>query len=403
MNIQKRKKDRKRWENRRRNSASRNNRRNSNKKKSVIDPYKLIKANGKANEAPAHKPVMAYRDLKLHNQLKANLAEKGYTMATEIQEASIQPLLEGRNMVAVANTGTGKTGAFLIPLIDRLLSGQKFNTLIVVPTRELAIQVEQEFRSLAHGTGLYSSCFIGGTNVGKDISKLKRRNDFIIGTPGRLLDMVNRGALNLRSLEVLILDEFDRMLDMGFVHDIKRLAAGMNNRRQTLLFSATTDPAQKALIAELVHNPVNIQAKAGGSASSHVEQHLIHVGEAEDKFELLVNLISGEAFEKVIVFAETKRMVDKLSKKLNKSGVAAGHIHGDKSQNYRNKAISQFRKGTTKVLVATDVAARGIDIDRVSHVVNYQLPLTEDSYVHRIGRTGRAGNRGSAYTFVESN
>ncbi len=383
---------------RRRDSRSRGPR--GGKKVSSIDPNQLIKQ-AVYEEPKVFKASKTYNELDLNDQLKANLSRKGYTQPTEIQEASLEALLQMRNMVGVASTGTGKTGAFLIPLVERLMTdNNSFTTLIVVPTRELALQVEEEFKSLTKGMSLYSSCFIGGTNVDRDVAKLRRKNHFIIGTPGRLLDMASRGALRLKDISVLILDEFDRMLDMGFVHDIKRIVAAMGRREQTMLFSATMDPSQKGLIQELVNDPLIIKVSTGTSASSSVEQRILKVKEGEDKFQLLMDLISGDSFEKVIVFAETKRLVDRLSKKLNRSGVSTSYIHGDKTQNFRNRAISQFKNGSSRILVATDVAARGIDIDNVSHVINYQLPMTMDSYVHRIGRTGRAGNKGMAYTFV---
>lgn len=384
-------------------SGRQNNRRNSKPKAkgvSSLDPRMLIRS-ARPQEADEFKPACPFSQMDLQPALLRNLAQKGYKDPTAIQEASIAPLLAGRNLVGVANTGTGKTGAFLIPLIEQYLTGKEhFTSLVVVPTRELALQVEEEFKSLVQGMQLYSSCFIGGTSVGQDLAKLRRRNDLIVGTPGRLMDLSNRGALRLDKFSVLILDEFDRMLDMGFVHEIKRMVAMMRNRRQTMLFSATVDPGQKDLIRQMVDNPVEVKVSTGSTASDTIEQQVIHVGPNEDKFELLMNLISEPDFNKVLVFAETKRMVDKVSKKLSKSGVPTGLIHGNKSQNFRNRAITQFKKGSIRVLVATDVAARGIDIDDISHVINYQLPMTMDSYVHRIGRTGRAGKRGMAYTFV---
>ena len=374
---------------------------NASKKEATLDPSSLMQKNeGSVKE----KFVAAKRfaELPLSHKLKVNIHSKGYEWPTEIQQDSLDLLLEGRDLIGIASTGTGKTAAFLIPLVEQLLTGpSEFTTLIVVPTRELALQVEQELRDLTRGMNFYSSCFIGGTNVERDVEKLRRRNHFIIGTPGRLLDMADRGALKLGGISVLILDEFDRMLDMGFIQDIRKMVRAIGNRKQTMLFSATIDPAQKELIREIVKDPHVIKVHNGTDASSSVKQHIVNVEEGANKFEMLVDLISDESFSRVIVFAETKRMVDKLSKRLNRSGVEASHIHGDKTQNFRNRAIKRFKDGTSRVLVATDVAARGIDIDDVSHVINYQLPKTRDSYVHRIGRTGRAGKEGIAYTFVD--
>ena len=382
---------------------SSNNRRSRSRAKAVssIDPQSLIQ---KATQESEAKPASSgsFKDFKLNHQLSTNIEKKGYTNPTEIQSRSFKALIEGRDLIGVANTGTGKTGAFLIPLIERLMQNQKdpFTTLVVVPTRELALQVESEFKSLTHGMKLFVSCFIGGTSMGKDLAKARRGSHVIVGTPGRLLDLANRGAIRFQDISVLVLDEFDRMLDMGFVNDIKKMVSRMQRREQTLLFSATIDPKQRSLINTLVQNPLEIKVSRGTKATNTVEQDISKVGPKEDKFELLLDLINNHSFEKVILFAETKRLVDRLSKKLSKSGIPSGMIHGDKSQNYRNRAIEQFKSGSTRVLVATDVAARGIDIQNVTHVINYQLPMTMDSYRHRRGRTGRAGNKGMAYTFV---
>ena len=373
------------------------------KMESNLDPNTLVKrASSNKKQTKTFEAKFTYQELDLHGKLKANLLHKGYEKPTEIQEASLESLISGRNLVGVASTGTGKTGAFLIPIIQKLLTEKVgFTSLVVVPTRELAQQVEEEFKSLTRGMNLNVSCFIGGTSVNQDISKLKKRNHLIVGTPGRLMDMARQGALKLQSISVLILDEFDRMLDMGFVHEIKKMVSMMKSRKQTMLFSATIEKSQKSLIKELVHNPVEINISSGLTANSSVEQNIVRVNEGENKFGLLMGIMQNDPIEKVIIFAETKRHVDKLSKQLSKVGIRNGVIHGNKSQNYRTRAIDEFKKGMVKVLVATDVAARGIDVDNVSHVINYQLPMTLDSYVHRIGRTGRAGKTGVAYTFVD--
>ncbi len=379
-----------------------NKRRNSGKKQAkALDPNSLLVRNSDQN-IKKFEPKQRYSEFILHPHLKANLADRGYEWPTEIQQSSLPALLEGRDIVGVASTGTGKTAAFLIPLIERLLSTEEdFTSLIVVPTRELALQVADEFNHLTKGMGFTHSCFIGGTNVDKDIQKLRRFNHFLIGTPGRLLDMTDRGALRMKDVSVLILDEFDRMLDMGFVQDITRIVDAIGNRDQTMLFSATMDSSQKNLVRNLTSNPLHIKISNGTEASTNVDQHLIYLKGDDNKYEVLVGMMGEDSFQKVIIFAETKRMVDKLSKKLNRSGVNVSHIHGDKSQNYRNRAIRRFKNGTSQVLVATDVAARGIDIADVSHVINYQMPTSKDSYIHRIGRTGRAGKTGIAYTFVD--
>lgn len=377
--------------------------RNSGKRKmqSTVDPKLLVKK-AVSVEEPVFQATRSYDQMPININLKANLHKKGYKNPTQIQEKTLEHLIAGQDLLGVANTGTGKTGAFLIPIIEQLLNAkQPFKSLVVVPTRELALQVEEEFKTLAQGLGLYAACFIGGTSVGRDLSQLKRMNHVIVGTPGRLIDLYNRGALRFQDFSTLVLDEFDRMLDMGFVNDVKRISKAMVRRKQTMLFSATIDRTQKALISDLLNDPMEIKVNSGTSTSDQIEQDIIRVPQGADKFDLLLNLISDKEFEKVLVFAETKRLVDKLSKKLNQYGVRAELIHGNKSQNARNNALDKFKKGNVQVLVATDVAARGIDVSNVTHVVNYQIPMSFDSYVHRIGRTGRAGKRGKAFTFVD--
>lgn len=386
-----------------RNLGATNGRKANNKKKAVstIDPNMLIRK-ATSTEHTEFIPSRSFDQMPLDNRLKANITRKGFTNPTRIQQESYEYLVGGRDMLGVANTGTGKTGAFLIPIIEQLLKASKpFTTLVVLPTRELALQVEEEFKSLTQGLRLSAASFIGGTSVKSDLNQLRRQNHIIIGTPGRLMDLADRGALQLRDISVLVLDEFDRMLDMGFVNDIKKIVRAMTARKQTMLFSATIDKTQKPLIDQLLDNPVEIKVSSGASASDQIDQDIIRVPLGGDKFSMLLNLIGDKEFQKVLVFAETKRLVDKVSKKLNQSGVKADQIHGNKSQNYRNKALDKFKQGNVQVLVATDVAARGIDVSDVTHVINYQLPLNFDSYVHRIGRTGRAGKMGKAFTFID--
>jgi ATP-dependent RNA helicase RhlE len=282
-----------------------------------------------------------------------------------------------------------------------LQNSKPFTSLVVVPTRELALQIKEEFISLSKGMGLYAACFIGGTNLGRDIEQLKRRNHIIIGTPGRLLDLSQRKALRLQEISVLVLDEFDRMLDMGFIDDIRKMVDLMHNRKQTMLFSASVDKMQGSIINQMVQNPVEVKVSSGTSTSDQVDQDIIKVPKGSDKFEMLRNLMDDKQFQKVLIFAETKRLVDRVNKKLNQSGIRSDRIHGDKTQSYRIKALEKFKRGNVQVLVATDVAARGIDVSNVTHVINYQLPMSFNSYLHRIGRTGRANNTGKALTFVD--
>jgi ATP-dependent RNA helicase RhlE len=379
-----------------------NNGNKKNKRVSTLDPKQLINKSVQLTEEQDFIPNQSYEQLPININLKANLLKKGFVFPTQIQEETLAHLNAGKDLIGIANTGTGKTGAFLIPMIDRLLEQPKsFKTLVVVPTRELAVQVEQEFLALADGLNIHSACFIGGTNVQKDVAQLRRRKDLIIGTPGRLIDLANRGDLQLADISNLILDEFDRMLDMGFKRDIKKMVDLMPQRKQTILFSATVDNSQKSLIDSMLKNPVEVKVNAGTSASERVEQDIIRVPQGADKFKLLTDMMYDADFEKVLIFTETKRQADKLSKQLNNVDISADQIHGNKSQNYRNRALDKFKAGKVRVLVATDVAARGIDVSNISHVINYQLPLSFDSYVHRIGRTGRAGKLGKAFTFVD--
>ncbi|MDF2157342.1 DEAD/DEAH box helicase [Algoriphagus sp. CAU 1675] len=370
------------------------------KKVSKLDPSLLVKKAESSGEA-GFRTETPFHTLKLHTALLKNLENKGYESMTSIQEQTISPLLEGRDLLGISNTGSGKTAAFLIPIIEQAMKNPKvFSALVVTPTRELALQIEEEFKSLSKGMNLHSATFIGGTNINTDFKALEKKLHLVVGTPGRLLDLSNRKLLHLNKIETLVLDEFDRMLDMGFVHDVKKLVNSMVRRNQTMLFSATLEAGQKDLIDSILQDPVEVKVSSGGTASQNVDQEIIRVREGEEKFSLLTQLFEDQQMDRVIIFTETKRLADRLSKKLNHSGIKSGLIHGNKSQNFRNRMIEEFKKGETRVLVATDVAARGIDIADVSHVINYQLPMTMDSYIHRIGRTGRAGKTGRAITFV---
>ncbi|GAA0875843.1 DEAD/DEAH box helicase [Wandonia haliotis] len=372
-------------------------------RKSQLNPELLIQ---KAVVSTVKKSITVdkrFEDMNLQAQLKANILKMGFVSPTEIQDKTFDKLMDGGNLIGIANTGTGKTGAFLIPVLENMLRGEKekYTSLIVVPTRELAIQVYDEFKKLSAKMNLTAACYIGGTNVEKDVRSLKNRFDLIIGTPGRLLDLNQRGSLKLNQFKILVLDEFDKMLDMGFIHDIRKLVGGMKQRKQTLLFSATKDRKQQVVIDEIVTNPFLVEIHSGDSSSENVDQDVIKVESGQDKFKLLLDVLSNPEFSKVILFTETKHLANRLAKKLNNAGVKADQIHGNKSQNYRVNALKKFKNGSIRVLVATDVAARGIDIDNVSLVINYQIPNDYDTYIHRVGRTGRAGNTGTAYTFVD--
>lgn len=370
------------------------------RKTSLLRPEQLIKS-AQNREVQPYQATRTFAEMPLHGKLKKALALKGFERPSEIQDRTFESVYEGRDLLGLAQTGTGKTAAFLIPIIQQLLENpQMEHALILTPTRELARQIEEEFRSMSQGLKLYSACFIGGTNLSRDFQKLRRKQHLIIATPGRLLDLVDRKALRLANFHTLVLDEFDRMLDMGFVNDVKRAVAEMSNRQQTLLFSATLDRKQEQLIDEILSNPARVEVSSGQHSSDNVEQNVIRLAQGEDKFNTLCELLNDERYPRVLLFDETKNRVDRLCQRLNKAGFKADQIHGDKSQGARQNALSAFKRGKVQILVATDVAARGIDVADVNLVLNYQIPQSYDSYIHRIGRTGRAGKSGMALTFV---
>jgi len=381
------------------NNRNRNNARPA-KKASTLDTSLLVKEADHAVVDKIFRSDRLVRELPIDSKLRQALAVKGYERPTEIQDRTLETLLEGRDLLGIAQTGTGKTGAFLIPIIEQLLH-KRVNpyALVVVPTRELALQVEEEFKSMAKGLGLYSSCFIGGTNINRDLQNLRRNSHVVIATPGRLLDLTDRRAIDLGKFKTLVLDEFDRMLDMGFIRDVNRILDGMKQRNHTMLFSATLDRSQQSMINNILKNHVTVKV-SGNSSADGIEQEVIKLKPGEDKFRILQEMLTQNEFKKVLLFEETKHRVSRLCLKLNKAGIQADQIHGNKSQNARQSALKAFKQGRVQVLVATDVASRGLDVSDVSHVINYQVPQTHDSYIHRIGRTGRAGKIGKAYTFV---
>jgi ATP-dependent RNA helicase RhlE len=362
---------------------------------------KLFIKKAKPVKETKYNPDRTYNDFELHEKLKSSLALKGFEFPTEIQDKTIDQSVKGQDILGIANTGTGKTGAFLIPIIDRLLKEDRdFRTLVVVPTRELATQVQSDFQSMTRGFGLFSICLVGGTPTFKDVKKLRMKNHIVIGTPGRLIDMVKRKALKLEKTEILVLDEFDRMLDMGFVEDVRFLKKNISNLKQTMLFSATLDKKLKPIIDEIIQDPFQVLITSGGQSSDNVEQNIIKVERGYSKFDKLISMLNEKHFEKTLIFAETKRTVDMVSKNLKEAGIRVEYIHGDKTQKSREFSLKKFKDGRADVLVATDVAARGLDIKGITHVINYERPRDYDSYIHRIGRTGRAGTMGHAFTFI---
>ena len=382
------------------NNHNRNNVRPA-KKASTLDPSLLVKEVNHALTEKNFRSDRLIKDMPINIKLKEALAIKGYERPTEIQDRTLETLLEGRDILGIAQTGTGKTGAFLIPIIEKLLH-HRVNpyALIVVPTRELALQVEEEFKSMSAGLGLYSTCLIGGTNINTDLKKLRRSSHVVIATPGRLLDLTDRRAIDLGKFKTLVLDEFDRMLDMGFIRDVNRIIDGMKQRNHTMLFSATLDKSQQSMINTILKNQVTVKVSTGNTSGDGINQEVIRLKPGEDKFKVLQQMLARNEFNRVLLFEETKHRVSRLCMQLNKAGIKADQIHGNKSQNARQNALQAFKQGRVQVLVATDVASRGLDVSDISHVINYQVPQTHDSYIHRIGRTGRAGKMGKAYTFV---
>ena len=369
--------------------------------KKYIHPSKFInKATSKADEV-VYESKNKFADFPFGNQLRNNIAKKGYEIPSAIQDQAIPHILEGKDVIGLANTGTGKTAAFLLPIIERQTGvNLRPSVLIIAPTRELAQQIDEEFRAFAQGLDLYSALIVGGVSVDRQIRDLKRRPHFIIGTPGRLKDLMNRRLIRLDSVNTLVLDEADRMLDMGFLPDIRGIVNEMPVERQTLFFSATITPEIQMLVNTFLKNPVTISVRTS-ETNEHIEQTVIEARDKNHKVELLTEMLRGKDYEKVLVFGETKFGVQRLSDHLDNSGIPSVAIHGNKNQSQRQRALKQFKDERVRVMVATDVAARGLDIPNVSHVINFDTPQNYEDYIHRIGRTGRAGASGKAHTFID--
>jgi superfamily II DNA/RNA helicase len=341
-----------------------------------------------------------FRDFHFEENLQGNIDHHGYTTPTPIQDQSIPHALDGRDVIGIANTGTGKTAAFLLPLVNKILQNRSEMVLVIAPTRELAVQIDDELKMFSHGMGIYSVICIGGASINPQIQNLRRRYNIVIATPGRLKDLVNQRVVDLSRFHNVVLDEVDQMFDMGFVKDIQYLLAKLPKERQSLFFSATMSREIDSLVKGYLTNPVTISLKKRDTAAT-VDQDIIRVTRDQRKIDVLHDLLIQEGFDKVLVFGRTKRGVHKLSKDLAERGFRTDSIHGDKTQFARQTALTKFKHDKIEILVATDVAARGLDIPDVSHVINYELPETYDDYIHRIGRTGRANKLGKALTFVE--
>ncbi len=362
-----------------------------------IDFSRFIKKAEKVEEKP-YLPTHKFVDFPISDQLKKNIAKKGFVNPTPIQDQSILPIIEGRDFFGLANTGTGKTGAFILPLIDRVHKDKKQKVLIMAPTRELAQQIEAEFRDLSFFMGVFSVSVVGGMPIDKQIREIKRGVSFVIGTPGRIVDLVKRKALDLSQYGNIVLDEADRMLDMGFRDDMKYILNNCATTRQTLFFSATLSTEIKKMTEQYLKNPLFISVVKGETAKN-IEQDVVRATRGE-KIDVLHNILIKDGSDKVLIFRETKRSVDELEKELKVRGFKVAGIHGDKRNRERMRTLEGFKKNDITILIATDVAARGLDIPNVTHVINYDVPNDYDTYVHRIGRTGRAGNKGNALTFV---
>lgn len=379
---------------------SRNTRKGPAKK--YIHPSKFInKAVAPAEETP-YEPTHAFVDFPFGAELQHNIAKKGYKIPSAIQDQAIPHIIDGKDVIGLANTGTGKTAAFLLPIIERQ-SGIMLrpSVLVIAPTRELAQQIDEQFRDFSKGMQLYSTLVVGGMNVDRQIRELKRRPHLIIGTPGRLKDLIQRRAIQLKNMTTLVLDEADRMLDMGFLPDIRQIVNEMPRERQTLFFSATITPEIEALTKDFLSNPVTVSVRTS-ETSEHVEQDVIEARDKGHKIDLLTEMLEQDHYDKVLIFGETKYGVQRLSDHLDNRGIPSVAIHGNKNQSQRSKALKMFKDQKVKVLVATDVAARGLDIPSVSHVINFDTPQTYEDYVHRIGRTGRGGAKGHAHTFIDA-
>lgn len=350
---------------------------------------------------------MTFEQLELIEPIQKALTKEGYTIPTPIQAEAIPYVLDGYDLLGCAQTGTGKTAAFSIPIIQNLYNERQhgkvrgIKALILTPTRELAIQIGESFTAYGKYTGVRHTVIFGGVGQKPQTDALERGVDVLIATPGRLLDLINQGFISLKYLDYFVLDEADRMLDMGFIHDIKRILPLLPKKRQSLFFSATMPPEIERLAGTILHEPQKVEVTPASSTVDKIDQSVYFVEKAE-KVSLLTHLLKYSSLESVLVFTRTKHGADKVARVLAKANIGAEAIHGNKSQTARQRALTNFKDHTTRVLIATDIAARGIDVDHLSHVINYELPNVPETYVHRIGRTGRAGRSGVAYSFCDA-
>lgn len=372
------------------------------RKTPYINPNKFINKATIGNQAEeTYQAKHRFADFAFSDILHANVASKKYEVPSAIQDQAIPLILDGKDVVGLANTGTGKTAAFLLPIIEKHSQDvQPFSVVILAPTRELAQQIDDQFRVFSANLGMSSVLLVGGSNIDRQMTRLQRKPTVVIATPGRIMDLINRKKVPLKNVGTFVLDEADRMLDMGFIGDVRKIAAMMPTQKQTLFFSATMTPRVEELTKEFLYKPATVSVVTA-STSERVDQDIIEANSKEDKMATLLNLLSKSEFEKVLLFGKTKYGVQRLSEQLCKREISSVAIHGNKSQSQRQNALHQFSTGKARVMVATDVAARGLDIPNVSHVINFDQPATYEDYVHRIGRTGRGSATGIALTFVE--
>jgi len=366
-----------------------------------IDISRFIKKASGIKQVPIVLTHQTFAEFGLSNQVEKNLADKGILIPSPIQDQAIPHIRAGRDLIGLANTGTGKTAAFLLPLIEKI-SADPLNqsALIVAPTRELALQIEQEFHLFARGMKLYSAICVGGMPAYSQIQTLRRNPHVVIGTPGRIQDLADRGFINYKIYNNVVLDEVDQMLDMGFVEPITAILNALPTPRQSLFFSATMPDRIRVLTERFLNDPLTVEIQSG-KTTDNVDQDIVRYTHSREKFPTLVSILKQPEMLKVLIFSETKRDVEALKDNLRLEGFKVNSIHGDKTQRERQRALNFFKDGTIQILVATDVAARGIDVKDVTHVINYTTPQTHDDYVHRIGRTGRGNSKGIALTFVE--
>ncbi len=369
-------------------------------KKTFIRHDKYVNQGVSVNEPETFEITHQFSDFGLEASVLQNITSHGYTVPTPIQDQAIPQIMQGKDVVGLANTGTGKTAAFLLPLINRVILDRNQGVLILAPTRELVVQILDELKAFIQGLDLSYALCIGGANITSQISQLRRNPHFVVATPGRLKDLLQRQAFNPDLFTNIVLDEVDRMLDIGFVHDIRFIVNQLPKERSSFFFSATMTPEVENVMKSFVHEPVVISVKQR-ETNNHIHQDVIKIKSGESKIEILVQLLQKrDEFSKVIVFGRTKHGINKLERVLSDRGLRVSAIHGNKSQGARQRSLQLFKQDQVQALLATDIAARGIDVSGVTHVINYDEPNTYEDYVHRIGRTGRAGNAGKALTFV---